>query len=93
MDARVKPAHDGSRTRKAGKSLASRIFPLTRVTRIFQKNVFTKNVPAGPAGAVAGFFVAHASAGDAAVALGLEETTWVSDPRGTSVGRSCAARP
>src|SRR5262249_61971464 len=33
------------------------IFPLTRVTRIFQKNVFTKTSPAGPAGAVAGFLL------------------------------------
>src|SRR6266436_5005492 len=28
--------------------LASRIFPLPRVTRIFQKNVFTKAAPVGP---------------------------------------------
>src|SRR6516162_4837659 len=45
--------------------LARPIFVLTRVTRIFQKNVFTKTTPAGPAGAVAGFCCAHASAGDA----------------------------
>jgi hypothetical protein len=51
MDARVKPAHDGSRTgARRINPLASRIFPLTRVTRIFQKNVFTKSAPAGPGG-------------------------------------------
>src|SRR5215472_18316820 len=40
--------------------LAPRIFPLTRVTRIFQKNVFTKTAPAGPGGTPIGIFVARA---------------------------------
>ena len=40
--------------------LASCIFSLTRVTRIFQKNVFTKTAPAGPGGTPLGIFVARA---------------------------------
>src|SRR5262249_41729016 len=36
--------------------LAPLIFLLTRVTRIFQKNVFTKTTPAGPGGTPLGIF-------------------------------------
>src|SRR5262249_62340400 len=44
-------------------ALASQIFPLTRVTRIFQKRIFTKTAPNGPGGdAAAGFLLPHASA-------------------------------
>ena len=39
---------------------ASRIFWLTRVTRIFEKNVFTETAPAGPGGTPLGIFVARA---------------------------------
>src|SRR5262249_9513828 len=47
----------GERPLKGGRK-----FLLTRVTRIFQKNVFTKTARAGPAGAAAGFFVARTRA-------------------------------
>ena len=36
--------------------LAGEIFSLTRVTRIFQKNVFSKTAPAGPGGTPLGIF-------------------------------------
>jgi hypothetical protein len=36
--------------------LAGEIFSLTRVTRIFQTNVFTKTAPAGPGGTPLGIF-------------------------------------
>src|SRR5262245_15920470 len=42
--------------RMSSSPLAPRIFPLTRVTRIFQKNVFTKTAPAGPGGTPLGIF-------------------------------------
>ena len=41
--------------------LAWRIFPLTRVTRIFQKNVFTKTALAGSGGPPLGIFVMGAA--------------------------------
>src|SRR5262249_8148257 len=55
------PAHYGSKKRARRINLpAWRIFPLTRVTRIFQKNVFTKTARAGPGGTPLGIFVARA---------------------------------
>jgi hypothetical protein len=51
------PAHDGSRTgRKGDKSACVAFFPLTRVTRIFQKIAFTKAAPDGPGGTPLGNF-------------------------------------
>jgi hypothetical protein len=47
----------------AGRSLGERpTFRLTRVTRIFQKRVFTETTPAARAGCRAGFFVARTQA-------------------------------
>src|SRR5262249_43373919 len=45
------------RSSKVRKPLASHIFLLTRVTRIFEKSAFTKFAPTGPRGAAAGFLL------------------------------------
>ena len=73
--------------------LASCIFSLTRVTRIFQKNVFTKTAPAGPAGAVAGFLLRARERGRCGVRLGIgRRTTWGFQSRGVSRSAcSCTA--
>src|SRR6516165_9018637 len=55
--ANLGPPRSAPQGARRANRVASRIFPLTRVTRIFQKNVFTKSAPAGPAGAVAGFLL------------------------------------
>src|SRR5262249_36121389 len=56
--------------------LVCRIFPLTRVTRIFQKNVFTKTTRAGPAAAVAGFLLRACERRRCGFGWGLKGTTW-----------------
>src|SRR5262249_1121470 len=65
------------------------IFSLTRVTRIFQKNVFTKTAPAGPAGAVVGFLLRPRERGRCGfqVGIGRKGTTWGFRPE------ACPVRP
>src|SRR5215813_12366770 len=74
--------------------LAGEIFSLTRVTRIFQKNVFTKTAPAGPAGAVAGFLLRARERGRCGFQLGIgrKGTTWGLRPEACPrSARSCTA--
>jgi hypothetical protein len=49
-------------------------FRLTRVTRIFQKSVFTETTPAARAGCRAGFFVARTQAAAAHASSGAMQT-------------------
>src|SRR5262249_13377666 len=56
--------------------LAGEIFSLTRVTRIFQKNVFTKTAPAGAAGARARFLLRARHRRRSGFRLGRKGTTW-----------------
>jgi len=49
-------------------------FRLTRVTRIFQKSVFTESTPAARAGCRAGFFVARTQAAAAHASSGAMQT-------------------
>src|SRR5262249_33328185 len=50
--------------------------PLTRVTRIFQKSIFTKTTRAGPAAAVAGFLLRACERRRCGFGWGLKGTTW-----------------
>src|SRR5262249_2659772 len=81
------------RRRAWSNPLAGEIFSLTRVTRIFQKNVFTKTAPAGPAGAVAGFLLRARERGRCGFRLGMGRgTTWGFRPEACPrSARSCAA--
>jgi hypothetical protein len=59
--ANLGPPRSAPQGARRANRLASRIFPLTRVTRIFQKNVFTKTTPAGSGGTPLGIFVMGAA--------------------------------